>query len=112
MRKAAIYRNGELAGWLTEERRQDRYIFEYEKVYFNDANRPAISLTLPKSSITHESPYLFPFFFNLLSEGINKKLQSRQLRVDENDSMGLLLKTARYDTIGPVTVREISPEDE
>ena len=48
MRAMEIYRNGILAGTLTEENRQ-RYIFRYDDNYFNDANKPGISLTLPKT---------------------------------------------------------------
>lgn len=43
----------------------------------------------------------------MLSEGVNRKLQSRVLRIDEGDDIGLLAATARYDTIGAVTVKPI-----
>lgn len=111
MRKAEVYRNKVLAGWLTEVH-SGKYLFAYEEGYYNNPAQPQISFTLPKSNRIHESPYLFPFFYNLLSEGVNKKLQSRQLQIDERDSLGLLLATARFDTIGPVTLAEITPDDE
>lgn len=101
-----IYRNGILAGTLTEENRQ-RYVFRYEDNYFNDANKPGISLTLPKTQKEYSSEFLFPFFFNMLSEGVNRKLQSTQLRIDEEDNFGLLAATAQYDTIGAITVKPI-----
>ncbi|MDZ4682792.1 MAG: HipA N-terminal domain-containing protein [Saprospiraceae bacterium] len=101
-----IYRNGILAGMLTEENRQ-HYVFRYEDNYFNDVRKPAISLTLPKSQKEYASECLFPFFFNMLSEGVNRKLQSKQLRIDEEDNFGLLMATAQYDTIGAVTVKPI-----
>jgi serine/threonine-protein kinase HipA len=41
----------------------------------------------------------------MLSEGVNRKLQSLQLKIDESDSFGLLMATAQYDTIGAVTVK-------
>ena len=106
MRQAAVYRNQELAGYLTEESRQ-RYVFRYDDNWLADVNKPAISLTLPKSQIPYESDGLFPFFANLLSEGVNRHLQSTQLRIDENDSFGLLLATAQYDTIGAITLRPV-----
>lgn len=109
MRKADIYRNGLLAGNLTEEDRTS-YIFRYDDKYFNDSSCPAISLTLPKSQQEYHSGYLFPFFYNMLSEGVNKKLQSIQLKIDEEDSFGFLLATAQYDTIGAVTVKPSSME--
>ncbi len=101
-----IYRNGILAGTLTEENRQ-HYVFRYDDNYFNDANKPPISLTLPKTQKEYGSNFLFPFFFNMLSEGANRKLQSTQLRIDEEDNFGLLAATAQYDTIGAVTVKPI-----
>jgi serine/threonine-protein kinase HipA len=43
----------------------------------------------------------------MLSEGVNRKLQSVQLRLDEEDDFGLLSATAKYDTIGAITVKPI-----
>lgn len=106
MRAIEIYRNGFFAGTLTEESRH-RYVFRYDDRYFNDAKNPGISLTLPKTQKEYTSEYLFPFFFNMLSEGVNRKLQSTQLRIDEDDSFGLLAATAQYDTIGAITVKPI-----
>ena len=104
MRKAAIYRNGELAGALVEENRQ-QYLFRYADAWLADSSKPAVSLTLPKTQQEFRSEHLFPFFFNLLSEGVNRRLQSTQLRIDEDDHFGLLLATAQHDTVGAVTVK-------
>ena len=41
----------------------------------------------------------------MLSEGVNRKLQCTQLRIDEEDNFGLLLATAQFDTIGAITVK-------
>ena len=101
-----IYRNGVLAGLLSEENRNN-FVFRYEERYFNDTTKPAISLNLPKSKIEYSSDYLFPFFFNMLSEGVNRKLQCRQLQIDENDYFGLLLATGGTETIGAVSVKSI-----
>lgn len=109
MRQMEIYRNGTFAGILTEVNRQ-HFVFKYDDIYFNNINEPAISLTLPKSQKEHRSEVLFPFFFNMLSEGVNRKLQSTQLRIDENDSFGLLMATAQYDTIGAITVKPMETE--
>jgi HipA-like protein len=106
MRKVEVYRNGILAGLLTEEARR-RFVFSYNDNYFTDNNQPAISLTLPKSQKEYSSEFLFPFFFNMLSEGVNRRLQSTQLRIDEEDNFGLLMATTQYDTIGAVTVKPI-----
>ena len=110
MREADVYRNGLLAGTLTEENRTS-YLFKYDDKYFNDPNCPAISLTLPKSQQEYNSEYLFPFFYNMLSEGVNKKLQSIQLKIDEEDSFGFLITTAQYDTIGAITVKASSNDE-
>lgn len=107
MRKAEVYRNKTLAGILTEENRM-QYVFRYDNTYFNDASKAAISLTLPKTQQEYTSEFLFPFFFNMLSEGVNRKLQSTQLRIDEEDNFGLLMATAQFDTIGAVTVKPIA----
>jgi len=106
MRTLEIYRNGILAGFLIEENRK-HYIFKYDENYFRDNSKPAISLTLPKTQSEYKSEFLFPFFFNMLSEGVNRKLQSIQLKIDEEDNFGLLAATAQYDTIGAVTVKPI-----
>jgi HipA-like protein len=106
MRTLAIYRNGTLAGLLIEENRK-HYIFTYDDKYFMNENCADISLTLPKSQKEYDSECLFPFFFNMLSEGINRQLQSKQLKIDEEDDFGLLGATAQNDTIGAITVKPI-----
>lgn len=106
MRQVEVYRNGIFAGILAEVNHQ-QFVFKYDDVYFNDASKPAISLTLPKTQKEYSSKYLFPFFFNMLSEGVNRKLQSKQLRIDEEDNFGLLMATAQFDTIGTITVKPI-----
>jgi len=107
MRAMEIYRNGVLAGILSEENRNS-FVFRYDERYFNDPTKSAISLTLPKSKMEYTSQHLFPFFFNMLSEGVNRKLQSIQLKIDEEDNFGLLMATAQYDTIGAITVKPIT----
>ncbi len=72
MRAMEIYRNGIFAGILSEENRQS-YVFRYDDQYFNDQTKPAISLTLPKTQKEYVSKFLFPYFFNMLSEGVNRK---------------------------------------
>lgn len=107
MRSAEVFRNGNLAGTLIETD-QGRFEFTYNSNYYNDSAMPAISLTLPKSQQTYTSAYLFPFFYNMLSEGTNRLSQSKQLRIDEKDFFGLLLATAKYDTIGAITIKQIN----
>lgn len=96
MRKADVYPNGELIGSLREEN-QEHYIFEYDDDWYRDSSKPSVCLRLPKSQKMYESKYLFPFFYNILSEGANKKLQCTQLKIDEKDNFGLLIATSQYD---------------
>jgi len=109
MKKAKIYRKGVLAGTLIQENRNS-YVFIYDDLYFNNTEQAAISLTLPKSKKKYHSKNLFPFFFNMLSEGINKQLQCKQLKIDEKDYFALLITTAQSDTIGAITVSPVKEE--
>lgn len=106
MRQALVLSNNIVAGRLieTDER---RYIFRYDEDYLFNSELRAISLAFPKRKEGYTSDELFPFFFNMLSEGSNKALQCRTLKIDENDSFGLLLATAKYDTIGAITIQEL-----
>lgn len=107
MRSAEVYRNGILTGILIETNSHS-YEFTYDSGYFNDNSKPPISLILPKNQLVHISEYLFPCFYNMLSEGTNREIQTRQLKIDKNDFFGLLLATAQYDTIGAITVKPIN----
>lgn len=105
MRKAAIYRNGIFAGILTEE--NSDYSFKYEDGYFNDPDKPPVSLTLLKNKQEYKLNYMFPFFSNMIAEGANLAIQSRYLKIDPKDTLSLLLATCGSDTIGNVTVKEL-----
>lgn len=104
MRKGIVYLRGILAGELTEINHNE-YVFRYQNDYFNDPTKPEISLTLSKKQQEYRSPFLFPFFFNLLSEGSNRITQARLLRIDEKDHFGILLATAQNDVSGAVTIK-------
>lgn len=106
MRSVEVYRNGVPVGILTEINRE-RYIFRYNKEYILNPDNPPVSLTLPITTEEYTSKYLFPFFYNLLSEGVNKKVQCRHLQIDEEDHFGLLMAAAQYDTTGAVTVKPL-----
>ena len=70
---------------------QKKYEFRYDDNWFANESLPAISLTIPKSKQVYKSEFLFPFFFNMLSEGVNRQLQTRHLKIGEKDYFGLLL---------------------
>jgi serine/threonine-protein kinase HipA len=105
MSRAKVYCRGVLAGFL--DRLPAGYRFHYAADYLRNSACPGISLSLPKREAAFESAVLFPFFFGLLTEGDNKALQCRILRIDEGDHFTRLLKTCAIDTIGAVTVEEV-----
>lgn len=106
-KKAAVYNNNTLAG-LLEKTSQGDYVFTYDQDYRENPETSSISLSLPKANRTYRSHILFPFFYGLLSEGVNKQTQCRLLKIDEKDYFTLLLKTANRDTIGSITIKELS----
>lgn len=91
-----------LAGTLSKG--ADGYVFLYDEAYFLNPACPAISATLPKTRRKYTSDVLFPFFFGLLAEGVQKERQCRQLRIDERDHFTRLLETSAYGAIGAVYV--------
>jgi serine/threonine-protein kinase HipA len=105
MKAAQVFYNGRLAGILSKE--GGIYRFRYDDGYLIAAGRRPVSATLPLRREVYESDVLFPAFVNRLSEGANKAIQNRLLKIDENDYFGLLLATAGNDGIGPLTVKEI-----
>ena len=106
MRKAKVLYKGEGAGVLSQND-NGTFLFQYNDLWMRDNDKPAISLTLPKSIQEFHSDFLFPFFYNLLPEGSNKMVVCKYKQIDENDHFGLLLSAAQYDTIGAVTVHEM-----
>ena len=104
MRKAIVYINQEVVGNLSET--SEGFLFRYDDNYITHPNARSLSLTLPISQQEFSSAYLFPFFYGLLSEGYNRAVQCRLLKIDENDDFGLLLAIAHTDTVGAVRVVE------
>jgi len=106
-RQAIIYNHGRKAGIL-QKTDENQYVFQYDADYLRDPGSDPISLSLPKQPQEFRSDKLFPFFFGLLSEGVNRGMQSRLLRIDENDHFSLLLATASDDVIGSVTIHAVN----
>lgn len=103
---AQVYYNNILAGTLSKTGKLYRFV--YDQNYLDRADSRPVSITLPLQKEPYESELLFPLFVNMLSEGANKKIQSRLLKIDENDFFGLLLATSGGDAIGPITLK---PDD-
>ncbi len=111
MRQADVFRNGQLVGSLIQHNPKS-YEFIYDEAWFRNKDLPAVSLTMPKTQKVYKADCLFPFFFNMLSEGVNREAQCRQLQIDENDHFSLLIATATSDTIGAITVKPSNIEQE
>lgn len=102
MRKVKVYKAGIYAGMLREVA-ADRYEFEYDSAYLS-TNNPAVSVTFPKQKELFVSEYLFPFFMNMLPEGVNRNTICRLNRIDENDYFGLLMFFSGKDIIGDISI--------
>lgn len=107
MRQCEVYVHDIRAGRLIED--DDlKYTFIYDDAYLARPENPPVSLTLPIRKEPYHSSYLFAPFFNMLSEGENRQMQSQILHIDADDDFGILLATAQTDTIGAVTVKPLN----
>jgi len=106
MRKAKILYKEEDAGLLMQHD-DGSFTFRYHTNWLSDSNKPSISLTFPKIVQEFHSKFLFPFFYNMLPEGSNKQVVCKHNRIDENDYFGLLMTSAKHDSIGAVRVIKI-----
>jgi len=104
-RSGRVFCKGVFAGELGETEQGD-FVFVYDPAYLANPSARAVSLTLPLRAKAYTANQLFPFFSGLLAEGVLKELQCRDLKIDEADAFGRLLRTAGSDTIGDVTVKE------
>ena len=102
MRQCKVFVHDKEAGIL-----QETDAGEYVFTYFKDYQDEPVCLAMPVRKAPYCSNNLFPYFFNMLSEGSNRQVQSMLLHIDENDDFGIMLATARYDTIGAVTIQPI-----
>ena len=105
-RSAQVFYNGKPAGILSKA--GSGYRFVYDETYLDTAGSRPVSITLPLRKDAYENDLLFPVFVNMLSEGANKRIQCRMLKIDENDYFSLLLATTMDDSVGPITVQEIN----
>lgn len=108
LRKAKIYYQDHLAGWLSET--EEGFSFVYDINYLAQVKAQPISLTMPLRSTPYLSTVLFPFFDGLIPEGWLLDVAIRNTDVSILDRMSLLLLCCR-DCIGAVGVEEVK-EDE
>jgi len=109
MRKAKVLFKNEEAGILTQHD-DGSFSFRYHNDWSDNSSKQSISLTLPKTEKEFHSEYLFPFFYNMLPEGSNKQVVCKLNRIDREDHFGLLMSTAKNDSIGAVRVIKIESE--
>ncbi len=102
--KGLVFNNGILAGSIDKDD-AGVFLFTYDNQYLNDRSLPPVSLTLLKTQQQYRSEKMFPFFYGLLSEGVNKDIQCRLYKIDEADDFTRLLLTAQHDTIGAITIK-------
>jgi serine/threonine-protein kinase HipA len=88
---------------ILQETDDREYVFTYGENYHGEP----VCLAMPVRKDPYRSNYLFPYFYNMLSEGSNRQMQSLLLHIDENDDFGIMLATAQCDTIGAVTVKPL-----
>ena len=103
MRGLTVTVKGRKAGVLSKFR-NGTYEFRYVPNYRLDASTSSVAFTIPKTLAVHRSKILFPFFYGLLAEGAQKRLQCRELKIDENDHFTRLAETCRQGVIGAVSV--------
>ena len=102
MRQCKVFVHDMEAG-LLQETDDRQYVFTYQKGYTG----APVCIAMPVRTAPYRSAHLFPYFFNMLSEGANRQTQSMLLHIDEDDDFGILLATAGEDTIGAVTVKPV-----
>ncbi len=103
MRKAAVFFDNTLAGYLTETD-QKEYCFDY----LEDYQGGAITLTMPVSKRKFEFETFPAFFDGLLPEGQQLEGLLRQNKIDRNDNFSQLMAVGE-DLVGAVSVK---PMDE
>lgn len=106
MRSCEILVNKIKAGILREED-NGTFEFRYDKEYLKRENAKPVSLTLPLREEPYYSPYLFPAFSNMLTEGENRKIQAYLFGLNPEDDFGIMLESCTFDVIGAITVNPL-----
>lgn len=107
-RQADVFYRNRLAGRLTELP-EGGYRFVYDEAYLCDGE--PISLTLLLQEDPFESETLFPFFAGLVPEGWYLKIVSPTIKVDQQDTFGLLMHTCG-DCVGAISLQEIEDDND
>ena len=102
MRKAKVYMQKSLAGYLIEEERNRSYKFLYEEEYIG----LPVSLTMPVEIKEFHFSSFPPFFEGLLPEGVLLDGLLRIKKIDKEDYFSQILATGS-DLVGAVSVEEM-----
>lgn len=99
MRKAKVFADGKLAGYLIEIDKGTKYEFNYLDNYFG----PAISLTMPLTKRTYSFDCFPPFFDGFLPEGFMLEALLRKAKIDAHDRFTQLIQVGK-ELVGNITV--------
>lgn len=110
--KAIVYVKGTPAAVLTRHSQKGsrHYELQYLPEYLEQPTCHMVCYQMPPRQEPYYSEHLFPFFESLLPEGENLERICAELKLDEQDRFSQLLRLARHDTIGDVTVQEVIAE--
>lgn len=99
MKRAKVFVDGNLAGYLTEWEQGKRYEFAYVERY----RGASISLTMPLTKRVYTFDCFPPFFDGFLPEGFMLEALVRKTKIDENDRLEQLLRVGG-ELVGNITV--------
>ena len=99
MKKAKVFVDGILAGFLIEKEKNKNYEF----VYLEEYGGPSISLTMPTSQKSYQFDLFPPFFDGFLPEGFMLDALLRKTKLDKNDRFEQLMKVGG-ELVGNITV--------
>ena len=102
-RRAIVCLDGRPVGTLVESESRSHVTFAYDDAYLAASGSVPVSQTLPLADGPWTTMGLHPFFAGLLPEGWLRLLAHAKLRVEENDTFGLLVATGA-DCIGAVEI--------
>lgn len=110
--KAIVYVKGTPAAVLIRHAQagERHYELQYLPEYLEHPPCHTVCYQMPPRQEAYYSEHLFPFFESLLPEGENLERICTELKLDEHDRFSQLLRLARHDTIGDVTVQEVITE--
>lgn len=101
MKKAKIFADGVLAGYLIEWEKNKKYEFAYLPEY----QGPEISLTMPLRQKVYRFDRFPPFFDGFLPEGFMLEGLLRKAKLDKDDHFEQLVRVGQ-ELVGNITVEK------